>query len=157
ILNHKIESEPLNPLAYRIRAGDFMITAVTPVLIAKLQVAQQKIRASNRYDRRTKNMSDPDAQGIGDTYYEWHGTTEAAVDYVITFDVRPISGLTKRSRASKLSPLTLFGHTGRGEVEFKAEFMDLRIYRDGQLIEPIVPGRAIIAGNDGKKHRFIDQ
>src|SRR5207248_3051705 len=37
LLNHKIENEPLNPLAYRMRAGDFMITAVTPVLIAKLQ------------------------------------------------------------------------------------------------------------------------
>ena len=35
--------------------------------------------------------------------------------------------------------------------------MDLRIYRDGQLIEPIVPGRAIIEGSDGKNHRFIDQ
>jgi hypothetical protein len=134
-----------------------MITAVTPVLIAKLQVAQEKIRAANRYDRRTKNTSDPTPQGIGDTYYEWHGTTEAALDYVITFDVRPTSGPTKRTRASKLSPFTLFGHTGNGEVEFKAEFMDLRIYRDGQLIEPILPGRAIIEGNDGKKRRFIDQ
>jgi Trypsin-like peptidase domain len=157
ILNRKIETEPLNPVAYRMRAGDFMITAVTPVLIAKLQVAQEKIRAANRYDRRTKGVSDPTAQGIGDTYYEWHGTTEAALDYTITFDVRPMIGPTKRSRVSKLSPLTLFGHRGQGEVEFKAEFMDLRIYRDGQLIQPILPGRAVIEGNDAKKRRFIDQ
>jgi trypsin-like peptidase len=157
VLNHKIESEPLNPTAYRIKAGDFMVTAVTPVLIAKLQVAQQKIRVANQYDRRSKNMSDPNTQGIGDTYFEWHGTTEAALDYVVTFDVRPMIGPTKRSRASKLSPFTLFGHLGRGEVEFKAEFLDLRVYRDGQLLEPILPGRAVIAGSDGRKHRFVDQ
>jgi hypothetical protein len=157
ILNHKIESEPLNPAVYRVRAGDFMVTAVTPVLIAKIQVAQEKIRVANRYDRRSKNMSDPDAQGIGDTYYEWHGTTEAALDYAITFDVRPMSGPMKRSRASRISPFTLFGHTGSGEMEFKAEFMELRLYRDGELIKPILPGRALIEGNDGRKHRFIDQ
>jgi trypsin-like peptidase len=157
ILNHKIEDEPLNPAAYRLRAGDFMVTAVTPVLIAKLQVAQEKIRALNRYDRRSKNISDGNDQGIGDTYYEWHGTTESSLDYVITFDVRPMVGPTKRSRASKISPFTLFGHAGHGEVEFKAEFMDLRIYRDGELIEPILPGRAIVEGADGKKNRFIDQ
>src|SRR6185369_16324256 len=44
ILNHKIETEPLNPRSYRMRAGDFMITAVTPVLVAKLQIAQERIR-----------------------------------------------------------------------------------------------------------------
>ena len=157
ILNHKIESESLNPDAYRMQAGDFMVTAVTPVLIAKVQVAKEKVRAANRFDRRSKNMSDPNAQGIGDIYYEWHGTTEAALDYIITFDVRPMIGPLKRSRASRLSPFTLFGHKGRGEVEFKAEFMDLRIYRDGKLIEPILPGRAVVEGNDAKNHRFIDQ
>jgi hypothetical protein len=157
ILNHKIESEPLNPTAYRIKAGDFIVTAVTPVLIAKIQVAEQKIRVANQYDRRSKNMSDPSAQGIGDTYYEWHGRTEAALDYVVTFDVRPMIGPTKGSRASKFSPFTLFGRLGRGEVEFKAEFLDLRIYRDGQLLQPILPGRTVIAGTNGKKHRFVDQ
>ena len=35
--------------------------------------------------------------------------------------------------------------------------MDLRIYRDGKLIEPILPGRAVVEGNDAKNHRFIDQ
>lgn len=159
ILNHKIESEPLNPHAYRVQAGDFTLTAITPVFIGKLQVAQERIRAANRYERRSKNMSDPDAQGIGDTYYEWHGTTEASLDYVITFDVRPMSGLTKGSRASKIFPsFLMFGRSARREIEFKAEFLDLRIYRDGDLIEPILPGRSVIQGSsEQKKSRFIDQ
>jgi hypothetical protein len=157
ILNHKIESEAFNPDFYRMRAGDFTLTAITPVLIAKIQVAQEKIRAANRYDRRSKNMSDPDAQGIGDTYYEWHGTTEASLDYAITFDIRPMSGPTKRSRFSRFSPFKLFGKSGAGEIEFKAEFLDLRIYRDGELIEPVLPGRSIIQGTDQRRDRFFDQ
>ena len=31
-----------------------MVTAVTPVLIAKVQVAKEKVRAANRFDRRTQ-------------------------------------------------------------------------------------------------------
>jgi hypothetical protein len=36
--------------------------------------------------------------------------------------------------------------------------LDFRIYRDGQLIEPIMPGRQVIEGtSDEKKSRFVDQ
>jgi hypothetical protein len=157
VLNQKIENEPFDPGLYSFRAGDFVLTAVTPVLIGKVQVAQERIRAANRYDRRSKNMPDPSAQGIGDTYYEWHGTTEAALDYVITFDVRPLSGPTKGSKASKFSPFRLFGKSGSDEIEFKGEFLDLRIYRDGELIQPILPGRTTIRGTSQRKNRFIDQ
>jgi hypothetical protein len=42
-------------------------------------------------------------------------------------------------------------------MEFKAEFLDLRIYRDGHLIEPIMPGRSVIEGSSEKNKRFVDQ
>jgi hypothetical protein len=52
----------------------------------------------------------------------------------------------------------MFGRSGRREIEFKAEFLDLRIYRDGELIEPILPGRSVIQGSsEPRKSRFIDQ
>jgi hypothetical protein len=159
ILNQKIQSEPLNPAVYRVKAGNFYLTAITPVLIGKLQIAQERIRETNRHDRRSKDISEPDAEPIGDTYYDWHGITESSLDYVITFDIRPMSGPTKRSRSSKIfSAFLLFGKTGKREMEFKAEFLDLRIYRDGQLIEPILPGRSVIRGHsDEEKSRFVDQ
>ena len=159
ILNYKVENEPLNSDAYKIKAGDFTVTAITPVLIGKLQVLQERQRATNRYERRSKNISDPAYNGIEEPYYEWHRSTETSLDYAITFDVRPDSGLTKRSRASKiLSPFLMFGRTGKLEMEFKAEFLDFRIYRDGKLIEPIMPGRSVIEGSsDRKNSRFIDQ
>ncbi len=43
-------------------------------------------------------------------------------------------------------------------MEFKAEFLDFRVYRDGELIQPVMPGRQIIEGSsDGKANRFIDE
>src|SRR5438093_3381977 len=92
-------------------------------------------------------------------YYEWHRSTETSLDYAVTFDIRPDSGLTKSSRASRfLWPMSLFGKTPRREIEFKGEFLDFRIFRDGTLIEPIMPGRQVIEANtDQKRSRFIDQ
>ena len=159
ILNQKIETEPFEWDAYRLKAGDFTVTAVTPVLIGKLSVVQQKARAINRYVRRAKNISDAPFQGVDEPYYEWHRATETSLDYAITFDLRPDSGPVKQSSASKIvSPLLLFGKHSKREMEFKAEFFDFRIYRDGELIEPIMPGRSVVEGtSDRKNSYFVDQ
>ena len=158
VLNHKIDTDPLDLEAYKIKAGDFHITAITPVLIGKLQVMQERKRASNRQERRGSNISDS-SRAIEEPYYEWHRSTETSLDYAITFDIRPDSGLTKSSSTSRfLWPMSLFGKPGRREIEFKGEFLDFRIFRDGTLIEPIMPGRQVIEANsDQKKTRFIDQ
>src|SRR5439155_8059511 len=80
-------------------------------------------------------------------YYEWHRSTETSLDYAVTFDIRPESGLVKRSRTSRvLLPLTVLGNLRRREMEFKGEFLEFRMYLDGQLIEPIMPGRQVIEG-----------
>ena len=158
VLNHKIDTDPLDVEAYKVKAGDFHITAITPVLIGKLQVMLEKRRVSNRQERRGSNISDS-ARGIEEPYYEWHRSTETSLDYAITFDIRPDNGLTRSSRASRfLWPMSLLGKSARREIEFKGEFLDFRIFRDGTLIEPIMPGRQVIEANsDQKKTRFIDQ
>jgi hypothetical protein len=156
VLNHKIENETLDMEAYKFQAGDFGVTAITPVLIAKLQVMHEKQRETNRHDRRG-NV--PAAQRIQDPYYEWHRSTESSLDYAVTFDIRPESGPTKRSAAARIIPPFLrFGKSGKTEMEFKGEFLEFRIYRDGQLVEPIMPGRVVIEGaTDDKGRRFVDQ
>ena len=77
----------------------------------------------------------------------------------MTFDIRPESGPTRRSFSSRIiPPLLRFGKAGRTEMEFKGEFLEFRIYRDGELIEPIMPGRQVIEGtSDRKNSRFVDQ
>jgi len=160
ILNSKIQTEPLNGVAYRFEAGDFTVTAITPVLVGKMQSATGRMREINRYARRSKYISDPEFMGEEDPYYEWHRTTETSLDFAVTFDIRPTSGLTKRNMFATLanSPLALIGKGRKRDIEFKGEFLELRVYRDGQLIEPIMPGRQIIEGTpDLKQNRFIDE
>jgi hypothetical protein len=154
VLNRKIDTEPLDLSAYTVKAGDFNVTAITPVLIGKLQVATEKRRASNRQERRGKNISDS-PHGIEEPFYEWHRATETSLDYAVTFEIRPQTGPTKRSRTSRiLWPMSILGR-GR-DMEFKGEFLEFRFYRDGQLIEPIMPGRQVIEGSD-RNMRLIDQ
>jgi Trypsin-like peptidase domain len=157
VLNHKIDTEPLDFTAYKTKAGNFIVTAITPVLVGKLQVMQEKMRASNRQERRGKNISDSQ-HSVEEPYYEWHRSTETSLDYAVTFDIRPESGWVKRSTASKmLWPLSILGHSQRRELEFKGEFLEFRMFRDGQLIEPIMPGRQVIEGSSDRFSRFVDQ
>jgi hypothetical protein len=158
VLNHKIDTETLDFDAYKFKAGDFTVTAITPVLIGKIQAMAEKHRALNRQERRGKHISDSSYHELQEPYYEWHRSTETSLDSAITFDIRPDSGPTKRSITSRLIPPPLrFGKAGRTEMEFKGEFLEFRIYRDGQLIQPIMPGRAVIEGSSDQKSRFVDQ
>jgi trypsin-like peptidase len=161
VLNLKVQTEPLDWNSYRFKAGDFDVTAITPVLVGKLQSITGKLREENRYARRSKFISDPEFHGSNDPYYEWHRTTETALDYAVTFDIRPVSGLThdsKRKSSKLLNPLFIFERGRKLDMEFKAEFLDFRVYRDGQLIQPVMPGRQIIEGKtELKGSRFIDE
>lgn len=162
VLNLKVKNEPLDWGSYRFKAGSFNVTAITPVLVGKLQSISGKLREENRYARRSKFISDPEFHDADDPYYEWHRTTESALDYAVTFDIRPESGLTadseKKSRILT-KPFTVFEHKKPLDMEFKAEFLDFRVYRDGVLIQPVMPGRQIIEGNSDAKtnQRFIDE
>src|SRR5262245_57640690 len=124
VLNKKIETETLDLNVYRFKAGDFNVTAITPVLIAKVQAMHEKRRTSNRTQR---GATSPDSnRDFQEPYYEWHRSTETALDYAVTFDIRPDTGPTKRSGASRMIPPILrFGK--KPEMEFKGEFLEFRI------------------------------
>jgi hypothetical protein len=159
VLNHKIAREPLDLESYKVKAGDFTVMAITPVFIGKVQVMQERMRAMNREERRGRNITDPAYQAVHEPYYEWHRSTEPSLDFAVTFDIRPETGLTKQSRTSKiLKPLLVFAKQEKPEMEFKGEFLEFRMYRDGKLIEPIMPGRTVVEGSsDSKKGLFVDQ
>jgi hypothetical protein len=153
VLNQKIENEALDMEAYKFKAGDFSVTAITPVLIAKLQATHKRRHGSNQSkDGNSSGAADQDP------FYEWHRSTESSLDYAITFDIRPESGPTKQSIARRvIPPMFIFGKGGKTQMEFKGDFLEFRIYRDGELIEPILPGRQILEGNNQKKAQFVDQ
>jgi hypothetical protein len=156
VLNHKIESEGLEIDSYKFQAGDFTVTAITPVFIGKLQTLFQKRRSANRQHRRGTVAES--STGSEDTYFEWHRSTETALDYAVTFDIRPDSGPIKRSIVSRMVPPPFrFGKSGQTEMEFKGEFLEFRIFRDGELLEPIMPGRSVVEGSSEKNRTFVDQ
>jgi len=154
VLNHKLETETLDFDAYKFKAGDFTVTTITPVLIAKIQLAQEKNRISNRPRKAGATSQTRDA--VEEPYYEWHRSTEPSLDYVVTFDIRPDSGPTKGTIRRAIPPVLKLGKAGKTEMEFKGEFLEFKIYRDGVLLEPILPGRQVIEGVADEKHRFVD-
>lgn len=155
VLNQKIATETLDLDAYKFEAGDFNVTAITPVLLGKLQAASEKRRASNRQHRLGGGQ---EAESLDEPYYEWHRSTEPTLDMAVIFDVRPGAGPAKRSIVSRILPPPLRFGAGPTEMEFKGEFFDLRVYRDGELIEPILPGRIVVEGSSDRKNRpFVDQ
>jgi hypothetical protein len=57
-----------------------------------------------------------------------------------------------------IPPILRFGKIGKPDMEFKGEFYEFRIYRDGVLLEPIMPGRQVLEGKTGQKNqRFVDR
>src|SRR5262245_38581496 len=158
ILNVKIQMEPFTPANYRFTAGDFGVTVITPVLIGKLQLVSQKIREENRHFRRGIKVAG-EVPMLDDPYYEWHRVTEDSLDYAVTFDIRPNAGPSKRPNSNVLKSIFTFGRGGGPrDMEFKGEFFEFRVYRDGELVEPIMPGRIMIQGKaEDAKSRFVDE
>ncbi|HEY8551641.1 MAG TPA: trypsin-like peptidase domain-containing protein [Vicinamibacterales bacterium] len=148
VLKEKILSEPLDQKAYTLDAGKFTITAITPVLVGKLQIQEDLTQAANRLRRRGKKMKggyDP----VDAPFYEWHRSATSLLDFAVTFEVKPDFGTTAGSKWALFAAALASGAartpmaTPHQNFEFKAEFLDLRLYRDGELVQPITPGRSI--------------
>lgn len=165
VLKAKVLEEKLDWSAYRFDGGRFVVTVITPVLIGKAQVQDDLMRAANRYKRRGKKIKDPNYQPIDEPFYEWHRNVATGLDYAVKFEVKPDFGLTTGSKwAAALTGISAgLGNRNAAQnlhlnMEFKAEFMDFRLYRDGELIQPIHPGRDITeASFDSSMATFVDE
>jgi len=126
-----------------------MVTAVTPVLIGKIQMSNDRLRAKNQFTRRSRNVADSTPfQSVAAPFFAWHATAGDTLALTVKFDIRPASGLNTRSVMSKAVPHFLtFGKAGKFDMEFKGEFLEFRLYRDGQLVQPITPGRRLVASS----------
>jgi len=155
LLRQKIIDEKLDRDVYEFDGGKFVVTAITPVLIGKLHIQDDLQQANNRYKRRGKKISDPSYHAIDAPFYDWHRNAIPWLDYAITFEVKPDFGSTTGSKWALALSAIADGATAYSggtptamsslyqTYEFKAEFLDFKIYRDGKLIEPVWEGRAI--------------
>ena len=157
ILNEKIVTEELNWAAYRFAAGNFAVTAITPVLIGKIQVMQDRMRAANQFMRRRKNVEEAGFRALEQPFFSWYENAGPSLAFAVRFDIEPRTGLTGKSKWSNvLSRVFLFGKSTTLDMEFKGEFQDFRLFRDGEMVQPIIPGRHLVAGaSEGR--RFVDQ
>lgn len=146
MLKQKTLDEKLDLQSYRFDGGKFVVTAITPVLVAKLQVQDDLQQAKNRYQRRGKKIADPAYQAIDEPFYEWYRNATSTLDYAVTFEIKPDFGATAGSKWA-LALASMGGAQAAQNThlnfEFKAEFQDFKLYRDGQLVEPVTPGRQI--------------
>jgi len=157
LLKTKVLSEDLDLKSYQFEADKFMVTAITPVFRAKAGVQVELQQAENRYKRRGKKIKDPLYQAIDEPFYEWHRRVAPSLDLAITFRIEPDHGTTTGSKW-----MSVLGAAGgvpmHQNYEFKAEFYDFQVYRDGKLIEPIRPGRNIVENTiQGPLATFIDE
>ena len=137
---------------------------MTPVLVGKTVIQDDLMQARNRLQRRGKNINDPSWREIGTPFYEWARNATVVLDDVVTFEIKPDFGVTTGSKwATALSAVAAgLSRTPmqpvHRNVKFKAEFMDFKLLRDGQLVAPIHPGRQITeAAFDAEYFTFVDE
>jgi hypothetical protein len=148
LLKQRILTEALDITAYQLDGGKFTITAITPVHVGKQQIQSELMQAANRYRRRGKKIPGM-KDAIDAPYYEWRRNSDQLLDNVVTFEIKPDFGSTTGSKWAMLAAGLAAGLSKTPTVaptvnmEFKAEFEDFRLYKDGMLVAPIHPGRAI--------------
>lgn len=164
LLKSKVVAEELDVRNYTLDGGRFTITAITPVLVAKANVQDDLKQAANRYQRRGRKIKDERYDPVDTPFYEWLRDADRFMDPVVTFEIEPDFGQTKGSMwASVLSGVAAglsqtVATPTRQTFEFKAEFSEFRLYRDGELVTPITPGRAITSKSvDGYLFSFVDE
>lgn len=149
VLKEKVRSEPMDIAAYRLDGGKFTVTAITPVLLGKAQVQTDLQQAANRYNRRGKKIKDEKFDPVDEPFYDWYRNATSTLDAVVTFEVKPDFGQTTGSMWGTALSAIAAGAARRPmdpthqTYEYKSEFQEMKLFKDGQLVTPITPGRTI--------------
>ena len=141
-----------------LNSGKFQVTVLTPVSLARFAVRDEMQQAENRYRRRGRKIHDPSYRAMDELFYEWHRNVEASLDLGVTFRIQPQVGLTTGSLIGSAIWAGLGVYNTQQNFEFKGEFYDFKVFRDGQLIDPVRPGRQIMENTlDGPLAKFVDE
>lgn len=124
----------VRPADYRLSAGKFNVTFVDPVVIAALQIVSERDAAATR-KRRNRRKGSVISDDVGSDFYEWR---RYVGDYrpVVTIQATPELGMPPGSWLA-----ASLGATSGLRLWFKADFGRMELVRDGQVVEPINPGR----------------
>jgi len=119
------------------------------VLFGKFNVQDDLRQAANRYKRRGRKILDEKFDPADEPFYEWLRNATNQLDSLVTFEIRPDFGQTAGSAWATALSAAAAGMSGtpmtatKQSMEFKAEFLDMSLFRDGVYIRPVTPGRAL--------------
>jgi hypothetical protein len=133
---------------HTLDGGKFTITAITPVVVGKAQIQMDLQQAANRYSRRAKKIKEDKVDPVDGPFYEWYRNATSQLDSVVILEVKPDFGQTAGSKwatvfAAMAASSGQYVTPPHRTMEFKAEFQELQLFRDGKLVQPITPGRRI--------------
>lgn len=139
--------------AYQIDAKDLEVTFVTPPLQVSMAMAGQ-IRAAEMQKKRRKKapLTESEVADPRDDLYGWLRNV-GEFEAVVRIRALPEIRLTGGSRAGRIVG-AIFGVVTPGTYRFKTDFVEMRLFRDGADVRPIVPGRICetvsMSGSGGK-------
>jgi S1-C subfamily serine protease len=129
-------SRNFDSFEYHIEAGKFDVQLMTPVLIAGLEVADDKAAAAFRNKRSKKKKTETKEYTPGQDFYEWR---QYVGDYraVVTVQAVPEISMTGGS----VFAVIMLGGSAPQKFKFKADFDRMELWRGDVLVRPIHPRR----------------
>ena len=119
---------------YRVLAGKFNMTVLTPVLVAAEMLRADREAAQAHQKRRKDAEPSGGSDSEGERFYAWQ-KDEENFRPVVLLRAFPEVKLT----AGSAFKLGMLGHGGK--YQFKADFDRMELRRGVEVIEPILPGR----------------
>lgn len=148
VLRTKVLSEAADLKRYQMDGGKFTVTVMTPVMLGRLAVREEMLQVQNRLQRRGKKVNDPSWREVDGPFYEWVRDASNLLQNAVAFEIKPDFGTTAGTKWANfgMAMASLSGSAvspTRQTMEFKAEFDSFQLFKDGELVEPVTPGRAI--------------
>jgi S1-C subfamily serine protease len=138
------------PKDYHIEAGQIDVQVITPIVIARLEVADE-VAASQRQKKRSKKAKKA-AYEPGKDFYNWRQYTGDYRSVVIVQAVPEIQLTTGSALA-----VAFLGNSAKQDWRFKTDFVRMELIRSGTVVEPIHPGRTrTIMSQEGRQASFKD-
>ena len=124
----------LNRKGYHLEAGKFDVQFLTPLMIGKLEVEDERQALAQR-SKRSKRKKVKEYKP-GEDFYEWR---RYIGDYRPVVRLKAVPEITLT--AGSAFAVAMIGASAQQNYRFKADFDRMELLRNNTVVEPIHPGR----------------
>jgi hypothetical protein len=116
---------------YHLEAGKLDVHFVTPILLASMVIEEEREALEGRKKRKKKRRGQEDAETYepGEAFYEWQKDSD---NFRAVVSIQAYPEINAGGAGSLI---------GRGKHRFKTDFDRMELAREGEVVEPIHPGR----------------